>query len=150
MKRILFLTILLSILLLIFGCTAQTNLSDYQPKSAEEKEVLDFMLKWEDNQKERNLTKYMACFHDNATIKYNSDSKLKPIISKQQFEDRLKSGHWAEMDTNNMITPTITIVRNRATVRCKHYAESYIIVHNIDLIKEGEKWSIIKWNWEWH
>ncbi|UCD32089.1 MAG: nuclear transport factor 2 family protein [Desulfobacterales bacterium] len=146
-KSLLSAIILLSLSLLIIGCAAQTKLADYQPKSAEEKQVLETMVRFQESQKERDLAEYMACFHNNATIKYNQDGIEKPILSKQQFEDRLKAGYWGDMETD-MVNPKITIVGNDATVRCYHYVEGYGISHSINLIKESEKWSIIKWGWK--
>jgi hypothetical protein len=90
-KNLLIITILLSVILLIFGCTAQTKLADYQPKSAEEKEVLNFMKECEAAYQDKNLTKYLAFFHDNATIRGSSSTAgrhAQPIYTKRQYEDR--------------------------------------------------------------
>ncbi len=146
-KYLLSAVLFLCVTLLIFGCAAQTKLANYQPKSEEEKKVLETMVRFQESQKERDLTEYMACFHDNATIKYNVDTYEKPILSKQQFEDRLKAGYWGDMDTD-MVNPKITITGNDATVRCNHYVEGWGISHSINLVKESEKWSIIQWRWE--
>ena len=149
MKSILFLTILLSVLLLIFGCAAQTNLSDYQPKSAEEKEVVDVLVKTEKAIQNRNLGEFMACFHDNATIQLPKYGYEKQFVSKRQYEEFLESGMWAEYSAGVLANPTITMSGDKATLICFSPGENVLIRHTFNLIKENEKWSIIKYRYTW-
>ena len=84
-KRLLFITLFISVLLLVVGC-AQTRMADYQPKSAEEKEVLDFMAELNEAFQARDLVKVMACYHDDAKIRIvNPTSVNHPVVSKQYF-----------------------------------------------------------------
>lgn len=149
-KNLLFITILLSVIFLIFGCTSQFNLADYQPKSAEEKEVLDFMIEFDRAYYDRNLTETMACFHDSATIIGpwgESGRRAKTILTKQQYEDRLRDGAWGSGRLKN---PKINIMGDRATANFRFRNETgYTIFLYFDLVQENEEWSITKYEWTW-
>ena len=88
-KNLLFTILFSSVLLLIFGCSAQTKLADYKPNSAEE-EVFYFMKECNDAYQGKNYTKWLACFDDNATIKSYRFDWQAPIFSKREYIDANK------------------------------------------------------------
>ena len=151
-KRLLFITLFISVLLLVVGC-AQTRMADYQPKSAEEKEVFDFMAELNEAFQARDLTKVMACYHDDAKIRIvNPTSVSHPVVSKQYFEKWLEGGGFKVMSMDIMkevMNPEITIVGDKATVKggtsSGHFHNRFVW----DLVKDNEKWCIIKDDWWW-
>ena len=148
MKSILFRTIFLSVLLLIFGC-AQTKVIEYQAKSAEEKEVVDVLVKTEKAIQNRNLGEFMASFHDNATIQLPSDGYERQFVSKRQYEEFLESGWWDEYSAGVLANPKITMSGDKATLICFSPGDNVLLRHTFNLIKENEKWSIIKYRYTW-
>ena len=148
MKSILFRTIFLSVLLLIFGC-AQTKVIEYQAKSAEEKEVVDVLVTTEKAIRNRDLGEFMACFHDNATIIIPLDGYERRVFSKRQYEEWLKGGWFAEYRAGALANPTIKMSGDNATLICYSPGDNVLIRHNFNLIKENEKWSIIKYSSTW-
>lgn len=146
-KSILFITTYLSVLLMIFGC-AQIKMADYQPKSAGEKEVLGNLIAYDKALKNRNLEEAMACIHDNATIKLPSADRRAPVVSKRQFGEYLEAGNWAETSVI-LVNPSITTRGDKATLKCSSAATNVIVKHTFNLIKENEKWSIMKIDYTW-
>jgi hypothetical protein len=148
-KSLLIITIFLSVLLLLFGC-AQTKLADYQPNSAEEKEVIDFILECDEAYQNRDITKWLACHHDNAKIKISVPGNMSggPIVSKSQYKEYCEAGKDKDMSRSGMLNPKITMTDDRATIEFQHQ-EEFLIMETWDLVKENEKWSIIRSDWTW-
>ena len=147
-KRLLVTTVYFSVLLLIFGCAAQTKLADYQPKSAEEKEVLDNVVTFDKAIQNRNSAELMACIHDNATIRVPLAELVGPLVSKRQFEEYLEDGGWGEF-TGILVNPTITTRGDKATLKCSSQGTGVRVKHTFNLIKENEKWYVIKYDFIW-
>ena len=156
MKKSLLLTILISLVLLfIFGCAAQTKLADYQPKTADEKAVLDCMKEVNEAMATDDVSKTMALYHDNAQIKIpKGTSKAPAMVSKQQFKTYLEEGGFKEMRLNIMEEvkvrePVIVVTGDRATIKGTSPATNVTIRHQWDLVKEEDEWLIIKADWWW-
>ena len=147
-NRLLVITVYLSVLLFIFGC-AQTKLADYQAKSSDEKEELDVIVEEDKAFENRDLARLMACYHDNATIALPSIDRNPPVVSKRQFEEYLEGGRWGEHSSGTFLNPKITIRGDEATVKCSSQATNVIVRHTYNLIKEDEKWYIIKYDYTW-
>jgi len=69
-----------------------------------------------------------------------------PIYKKRQYEDRLRDGEWGE---GTLLNPKINMMGDRATLNFHRRDEGYFIYTYFDLVKENEKWSIIKLDWTW-
>ena len=149
------LTILLFAMLLIFGCAAQSKLADYQPKSAEEQAVVDCMKKANEAWAAKDIEKTLAHYHENAQIRIVIGAdRNQPLVSKQQFKTYLKEDGFEKMPLNIMEEvkvrePVITIIEDRATIAGTSPATNVTIIHKWDLVKEKDKWLIIKEDWWW-
>jgi hypothetical protein len=148
-------TILLFVMLLISGCAGQTKLADYQPKSAEEQAVVDCMKKVNEAWAAEDIEKTLAHYHENAQIRIVIGAdRNQPLVTKQQFKTYLKEGGFKKMPLNIMEEvkvrePVITITENRATIAGTSPASNVTINHKWDLVKEKDKWLIIKEDWWW-
>ena len=128
------------------GCAGQAKLADYQPKSTEEKEVLDLIIKADTT---NDLSEHLACYHDNASIKIPERGEYQRTGSKQEYKEALEKGFWNDIDRDTLVGPTIMVMGDKATVKCSNHSEGITFRHTFDLIKENEKWFIVKHNWEW-
>jgi hypothetical protein len=149
-KNLLFIIIYLSVVLFIFGCA---GLTDSQLKSTEAKEVTDFMNECIEAYNNKNLTKWLACFQDNSTIKFaQSGSGFigGSFVSKQNYEKKLDDGFYETNINDFRNFKLTTIMGDRATVKCNNYSGNHTVRSTFDLVKENEKWYIIKWDWVWH
>ena len=106
----------------IFGCATQTKLSDYQPKSAEEKEVVQFFIDCDEAYQNENFPKYLECFNDNAQIRTRvvDAGRSHPLVSKPQYEDFLKEGGNIIMNRSDILNPTITVNGDSAIMKFQH------------------------------
>jgi hypothetical protein len=156
MKKSPLFTILYSLVLIfIFGCAAQTKLADYQPKTADEEAVLDCMIKVNEAMAAEDVSKTLALHHDNAKIRISKGvSREQPLVSKQEFETYLREGGFKEMQLDIMKEvkvrdPVIVITGDSATIKGTSPATNVTIRHKWDLVKEKDKWLIIKADWWW-
>ncbi len=135
----------------LIGCATIPKLKDYQPKSPEEKEVLDFMVECHEAYKEGNRTKFIACFNDNAKIKIHYSGPDGPIVSKRQAE--AEYSHIKFVDSDKLLNPKFSIMQDRAIMTGHYFGKSrsagvnYTLKLTVDIVKENEKWSIMKWDW---
>ena len=149
-KNLLFIIIYLSVVLFIFGC-AQTHTG---PKSAEEKEVTDFMKECVEAYNDKNFTKWLACFQDNSTIRISqsgSGAIRGTVVSKQRYEKELEDdSFYATKFVDYLNFKPTTITGDKATLICKHYVSSVTVKTTFDLVKENEKWYISRMDYIWH
>ena len=150
-KNLLFIIIYLSVVLFIFGCA---GLTDSQLKSAEAKEVTDFMNECVEAFNDKNLTKWLACFQDNSTIRisqYSSGAIRGTVVSKQRYEKELEDDSFYAINFVDYLNFKLTtIMGDKATVICKHYVSSVTVKTTFDLVKENEKWYISRMDYIWH
>jgi hypothetical protein len=138
------------IFFVLIGCATTPKLKDYQPKSSEEKEVLDFMVECFEAHKEGNRTKFIACFNDNAKINFDPPGTDELIVSKRQAEAEYSKIIYKNLANSSY--PKVSIMQDRAIFIGTTYRKgrsapvSVMVVHTFDLVKENEKWSIIKWD----
>ncbi len=143
--------VLLSVTLFIFGCAAQTKLADYQPKSEEEKEVFEFISECDAAFQNKNMTKYAACFHEDAEIRvYWGDLYSIRVVSKDIFwEDGLSDGRGAFMGGLKILNPKITVNGDKAIMKYTEGAWEYgPLPAYWDLVKENGQWYITKYDWK--
>jgi hypothetical protein len=155
LKNAIGLPVFIIVLSFIFGCAVQTKLADYQPKTADEKAVLDCMTKMNEAMATEDVSKTMAVHHDNAQIRIpQGTSKARTMVSKQQFKTYLEGGGFKEMRLNVMEElkvrePVIVVTGDRAIIKGTSPATNVTIQHQWDLVKEEDKWLIIKVDWWW-
>lgn len=119
MKKSLLLSILFfSKLLFICGCSAKTKLADYQPKSEEESEALNFIKECDIAYQNDKYANWLACFHDNATIRIYEPGNMfgGSIVSKQQYKGYLEGGISMRMPLD-YDDPKITTTGEKATLK---------------------------------
>ena len=149
-KRLLYNTVYIFILLLIIGCAGQTKITEYQPQSTDEKEVLNVILEEHNALKNKDLAKIMDCYYDNATISLPTVGRNPTVASKREFEEYLKDGGWASYNLDDpFLNPKITISGNEATLKCSSQPASVTVRHTYKLIKENEKWYITNYDYRW-
>jgi hypothetical protein len=145
-KSLLFSILFFSVLLFIFGCAANTKLADYQPKSTEETEILNFIIECDKAYQNENFTKWLACFHDDAKIRiWQTDLVTIKVVSKAEYKEYLEAMGTTDMESE-IINPKITITGDRATIKYMDGASGYIR-GTFDLMRESESWSITRWYW---
>ena len=139
--------------LILIGCATGTKLKDYQPNSLEEKEVRDFMVECFEAHKVGNSAKFIACFNDNAEILFDPPGLGDRIISKQEAEIEYSNIIYKNL-ASNLFSPKISIMKSGVTFTCttlrigRSYPARITVEHRFDLVKENEKWGIIKWDWK--
>lgn len=139
MKKCHFILInLLSVIFLIVGCTAQTQLANYQPKSAEEKEIVTFFAECDEAYQERNFPKHLECFHDDAKIKIVSAGAdyQHSVVSKLHYKNYLESGRDRDMLRSGIVNPEIAIAGDSAKIKFQHREGNASIHETLDLKKE--------------
>lgn len=155
LKNVIGLVVFIFALIFIFGCAAQTKLGDYQPQTEDEVAVLDCMTKMNEAMAAEDVSKTMALHHENAQIRIpKGTSKARAMVSKQQFKTYLEGGGFKEMRLNVMEEvkvrePVIVITGDRAIIKGTSPATNVTIQHQWDLVKEEDKWLIIKADWWW-
>ena len=149
MKYINFVIIFLSISLFLLGC-ATTKLSDYEPKSEKEREVLEFIIKCDNAFQNEDMVTYADCFHQNAKIKVmHSGVETIRILSKQTFTEHYLENGQGVFPGQNIINPKISV--NNSTARMAYRENETGVSSSLtvkwDLVEENGKWYIIKYSW---
>ena len=146
-KNLSFIGLLLLVLLLILGCVTRTKLADYQPNSAEEKVVLDFMNECDEAYQDRNMTKWLDCFDESAQITiYQFDLRRNAVVSKQQYKEYLEGGGDSNMPTE-ITDPKVTLIGNKATMKCINAIDTGFPM-TFDMVNEEEQWRITRFDWQ--
>lgn len=132
-------------------CTcAPTKLANYQPKTSEEREVLDFLVQCDDALQYKKMVTYGNCFHENALIQvFGADEREVMLISKETFTELFLDRNKGPTSGQNIINPTISVRENYAEM---HYLEaegghSADVMVSFKMIKEDKRWYIISYRW---
>jgi hypothetical protein len=141
-----------SIFLLLIGCAAQTNLKDYKPKSSDEEAIIKVLITGNEALHDQDLSGYMATFHDNATIRAGTASAsgfhpVVPMISKKEFSEVYLVSNWVAFAQIKNLNPEITVSGDKATLTCLDEKHGYYWEYTYDMVKENDKWYIMKLNW---
>ena len=54
------------------------------------------------------------------------------------------------MNRSDILNPTITVNGDSAIMKFQHYEEGVSVYETFDMVKENEKWKIIRSDWTWH
>ena len=146
--ELMFTSIMASFLILILGCaqSPQIELSEYQPNSAEEKTLVNFLMECKDAHLKRNYSKWLDCYHENASIKITQSEYLNPMLSKQEYKIHLEGGEDIGEETS-WVNPNINMRGDKAVVRFYEHFETVRVKEQIDIIKENGEWKIIRSDW---
>ena len=136
-------------LLVVFSC-AHNKLSDYEPKTTNEKEIIDTMVECFTAYKEQDLSKWLDCFEEDAQIRiYSGGDGVQddhPMLSKQQYKTWLEAGGHG-LQSYNLINPKIRVTGNSAIFNCDNLVSGTAIQIESDLINKKDQWKMIKLRW---
>ena len=138
-------------LFFMLGCAAETKLADYQPKSAEEAEVVQFVTECDSFYQNKDFPKLFDCFHDDAKIRIYIDGAYRshPMVTKPEFIKYIEGGKSDTMERSGILNPKISMTGDRATIKFSHREDGYIIIETWDLVKKNENWKITRSYWDW-
>jgi hypothetical protein len=140
-----FITSILFIFLLLFGCAAQTNLKDYKPKSAQEEEVLNVLTKMTEAWEKKDVEAYLAFFHDNARIRTRQAAvhERGSFISKQQYASLSNEWKGYSGDALVLTDPQMTILEDKATLKITDVSEGMFSRWTYEMVKEKGEWYVV-------
>jgi hypothetical protein len=124
----------LTILIILCGCAA-TTIQSYQPKSPEEMQIKELILKWESTWNNHDVPGNLALWNDKAQIMYGSNRQ---IVSKKEYTSILPERMRA--------IPSL-IVKIDAIKVSGNTAEASSSLATFYLIKENDRWSIMNWKY---
>ena len=130
---------------LLLSC-ATTRLEDYQPGSAQEKEVLEVFNKVVKSRENDDFEAYMAFFHDNAKIfkRLHPGSNSGSFLSKQQYAQ----SPGEEFGIQPMLSDIqITFGEDIAILKCWNQYREVRSHWTLDMEKEKGEWRVIKYDY---
>jgi hypothetical protein len=132
--------ITLVICVVLFAC-AGVPLNEYQPRSADEKEIIKVIIKHESTWNEQDISGFMATFHSSAII---ADGCNGPLLTKSEFVGRIKQ-IMAEYPTVKLINPKLNVSGSEAVVKVTstEFGDE-IHLFRIEMLKENYQWLITK------
>ena len=145
MRKIIFVA-LITFGILVAGC-ATIKLADYEPTSADEEDVLAFMVECDQAFQNKDMTKYVDCFHENASIMIFEPGGYQRV-SKQEFYDNYLIHGRGSFGRQILYSPKIKVEGNTAQVFCKEDGSGTNAVFQItwDLTKENGRWYIKRYS----
>ncbi len=136
MRRILFASSILSVLVLLISCG--TPLEQYQPKNETEKELTETLLRHANARVSGDADKILAGFHDNCQV------SLRPnvMLSKQQLSE-LKADDWTYDGKVYFSDPKFDIEGDKAIVNLKlNVGVAGNRNSHYTMVKENDEWLI--------
>ena len=138
-------------------------LSEYAPRSAEEKEIVAVLIQYQNAKRHCDLESFLDCLHENGAYHFGRGY----VLTKKELKENLPS-FWAglqsgsrsvypmnrEMITGNYIisgefyNPQIVIDRDSAAVTMTFMKWGWRLKHYISLRKENKRWHIHRLDWE--
>ncbi|MHC4310656.1 MAG: nuclear transport factor 2 family protein, partial [Planctomycetota bacterium] len=113
MKQIIHLkTFILAIFFILYSC-AGIPLKDYQPRSADEEEIIKVIMKHERAWNEHDTAGFMATYHSSALIENGCTG---PLLSKSELANEIKQ-IMEEYPTVKFINPKLDVSGNEAIVK---------------------------------
>ena len=141
MKRIIIRnTFILAVFFLFYAC-AGVHLKDYKPRTTDEEELIKVVMKHERAWNERDLSGFMATFHDSALIELNCGGLLVPV---KESADRIKR-IMAEYPTVKLINPRLDVSESEAVmVVTSTELGNEFHLFRLEMRKENEQWFITR------
>jgi len=137
MKRILFISIALTIVLLFTSC--DTPINEYKAKSDDEKQIIAVLNTYVEARNSGNLKILRSTFHDNGIYISGRGREIKA----NEILDT-KPEWWTSDGEVKLYDPEITINGNKASVMTTAKYGSYSTAHIYSLINEKGNWLIMK------
>jgi hypothetical protein len=137
MKRILFIGIFLSTVLLFISC--ETSINEYKAKSDDEKQIIALLNTYLDARNSGNLKNLQSTFHENGIYISGRGRKIKAneiVNTKPEW--------WTSDGEVKLYDPEITINGNKTTVMTTARYGTYKTAHIYTLINENGYWLIMK------
>ena len=150
MKRIFKSMIYFVLAVITFTGCAMTKLADYQPKTPEEKDVYEFFMECNIAYHTENITKWMACFHDNAKVKIHKDDLAgQHWVGKQEYQYYLEEEGGSELMKLDILKPKFTLMENEATMTCfqKNLGGYANMPTKFKMVKKSDRWYINELEW---
>jgi hypothetical protein len=141
MKRITISKIFFLAFVFSLHACASIPLKDYQPKSANEEEIIDVIMKHENAWNEKDISGFMATYHNSALIEIGCSG---PLVSKSEFYNEIE-GIMSDYPTVKFINPKLNVSEKNAVVTVTSTRlgnESHLF--RLDMLKENDRWFIAK------
>lgn len=141
MKQIIGCKVFMITLFFVLYACAGVPVKDYQPRSADEEEIIKVIMKHESAWNEQDISGFMATYHNSALIEYGCTG---PLFSKSKFADIIER-MMSEYPTVKLINPRSDISGNKAVVKVTSTElgdESHLF--RLEMLKENEQWYISK------
>jgi hypothetical protein len=139
MKRIIFIWIVLSTVLLFISC--ETSINEYKAKSDDEKQIIAVLDTYLDARNSGNLKILQSTFHDDGVYISGRGREIRAseiVNTKPEW--------WTSDGEVKLYDPEITINGNKASVMTTAKYGSYSTAHIYSLINEKGNWLIMKVN----
>ena len=137
MKRIIFIWIVLSTVLLFISC--ETSINEYKAKSDDEKQIIAVLNTYVEARNSGNLKILRSTFHDNGIYISGRGREIKA----NEILDT-KPEWWTSDGDVKLYEPKITINGNKASVMTTAKYGSFSTAHIYTLINENGNWLIMK------
>jgi hypothetical protein len=127
----------------LISCGRNEPLTNYEPKSSQEKTLKNVLLDFQDGVNTRDSVKVSSLIHEKALIMTGRDRKL---LSSAEYINILPK-RLAENPSISLGKPKITVAGNKAVVKIYMTRGDYngLIVYNMKLDKN--KWYIQSWKY---
>ena len=125
---------------MLYAC-AGVPLKDYEPRTADEEELIEVVMKLERAWNEQDLSGFMAIFHDSALIELGCGGLLVPA---KESADRIKR-MMAEYPRVKLINPRLEVSESEAlvVVTSTELGDEFHLF-KLEMQKENEQWFITK------
>ena len=144
MRRKLSICFILTSFLIFNSC--DTPINKYNAKSEDEKQIINLLNDYQLSRNGNNMDKLKSTFHDNGVyISKDGIEWTKNKLIEQPDEWYKGQGSLEEMGNINLYNPQIKINENNARVNIMaKYGKVYTEAHIFTLIKENNKWLIMR------
>lgn len=126
------------VLLFFFGCAS--NLKDYKPKNVDEEAIKMILVTLESAWNKHDPQGVLPLLHKDAQLMTGMERR---IVSKKEYAVILLE-RMADVLTIKFYRPTISIAGDKASVEVPAKAESLRIQFVFHMIREENKWFIMK------
>jgi hypothetical protein len=107
----------------LIECTRNT-LDTYKPKSLDEEEIIKVLKKNHETVQNKDRAGHLATFHDNASIMVYNTFDNTPMISKNEYDDRLPGLNRWGRDGDVISFREIIVTENTATIKGVFFTSS--------------------------
>ena len=129
-----------TIFVVLYAC-AGIPLNDYYPRSPDEEEIIEVIIKHERAWNEQDILGFMTTYHNSVRIE---DGCNGPLVSKNEFSDRIEQ-LMNEYPTVKFFNPKLNISENSAFVTVTSTRlGNHVHLFRLEMLKENDHWLIVK------